>query len=268
MQYGVLLVLGQQQEADQRTVAELMSLDKASAADILRRLERRGSVARRRDRVDGRRILARLTAEGRVALLTAAPAVVEVQHQLLQPLSFDDGEDLLGLLREVAYRGEPPSGTADIAVNAPVPGWPLRLPALRLHTAPGHLIRRAQQLHTLLWTNLVSTELTSVQYSVLLVLDGHPLIDQRMLGRLTSLDKSTGGDVIARLEARGLVIRARDAVDGRRNTVRLSTEGRRELLAHTPSVRNVQRELLRPLTDVQSPHFIKLMRQLTVVVHP
>ncbi|QVI19486.1 winged helix-turn-helix transcriptional regulator [Nocardia tengchongensis] len=263
LQYGVLLVLGQQREADQRTVAELMSLDKATAADILRRLERKGLVARHRDRADGRRMLARLTSDGRTALLTAAPAVVEVQDRLLQPLSFDDGEHLLGLLREVAYRGEPPSGTADIAVNAPVPGWPLRLPALRLHTAPGHLIRRAQQLHTLLWTDLVSPVLTSVQYSVLLVLDGHPATDQRMLGRLASLDKSTGGDVLSRLEFRGLVLRTRDAVDTRRNMVRLTTEGHRELLAHAPSVRQVQQELLRPLTASQSQLFIELLQQLT-----
>ncbi|MEU6349294.1 MarR family transcriptional regulator [Streptomyces sp. NPDC047072] len=262
MQYGVLLVLGQQPGIDQRTVAELMSLDKTTAAGVLRRLEGRGLVVRDRDPGDGRRMLARLTEPGEAILVRAAPAVLDVQDRLLQPLSFDEGEALLRLLRLVVYRGEPPSTTASIPQNAAVSGWPLRLPALRLHTTPGHLIRRAQQLHTTLWSERVSAELTSVQYSVLLVLQSESPIDQRMLGRHASLDKSSGGDVIARLESRELIARTRDAIDGRRNLLTLSAAGREQLYQHARAVFDVQSELVRPLLDAQRGEFVHLMKQL------
>lgn len=268
MQYGVLLVLGQQPGIDQRTVAELMSLDKTTAAGVLRRLEGRGLVVRDRDPGDGRRMLASLTEPGEAALVRAAPAVLDVQDRLLQSLSFDEGEALLRLLRLVVYRGDPPSTTASIPQNAAVPGWPLRLPAIRLHTSPGHLIRRAQQLHTMLWAERVSPELTSVQYSVLLVLHGESPIDQRMLGRHASLDKSSGGDVIVRLESRELIARARDAVDGRRNLLTLSAAGRRQLFQYAPAVLDVQSELVRPLSQLQREEFAERMKQLIADVDP
>jgi len=46
VQYGVLLVLGQRHAIDQTSVAEMMSLDKNTAADVLRRLRNRAVVAR------------------------------------------------------------------------------------------------------------------------------------------------------------------------------------------------------------------------------
>ncbi|MFD4605733.1 MarR family winged helix-turn-helix transcriptional regulator [Streptomyces sp. NPDC058464] len=263
MQYGVLLVLGQQPGADQRTVAELMSLDKTTAAGVLRRLESRGFVVRERDAGDGRRMLARLTDEGTTALLGAAPAVLEVQDLLLKPLTFDEGEDLLRVLRAVAYQGVPPSVTAASPENAPVPGWPLRLPTLRLHTTPGHLVRRTQQLHTTLWAERVSAELTSVQYSALLVLHREAPLDQRSLGRHVSFDKSTGGDVTSRLESRRLITRARDMGDSRRNVLALTESGRELLWRHAPGVLDVQRELMRPLTDPDRALFLTLMQRLT-----
>ena len=39
--------------------------------------------------------------------------------------------------------------------------------ALDLTTQPGHLARRLQQTHTLLWNALVSEETTSPQFAVL-----------------------------------------------------------------------------------------------------
>lgn len=262
VQYGILLVVGQRPGIDQRTVGELMSLDKSTAADVLLRLGRRGLLDRERDVEDGRRKLVRLTEQGRAALLAGAPAVVGIQERLLQPLPFDDGETLLGVLRLVAYRGDPPSPSAATEHNAVVQGWPLRLPAVRLHTAPGHLIRRAQQVHTTLWGERVSSDLTSVQYNVLLVLHHEARIDQRTLGERGSLDKSTGADVIARLETRGLVARIRDSADGRRNLLTLSAEGRDQLLRHAAAVVDVQHELLRPLSSPQRQVFLRLMKQI------
>ncbi len=94
---------------------------------------------------------------------------------------------------------------------------------LRLH--PGHLIRRAQQVHYWLWNAQVSSEVTSPQFAVLYALRAEKNIDQKTLGERVSLDRSTTAEVVARLKARGLIQRFRDPRDGRRNLLRLTAAG-------------------------------------------
>jgi MarR family transcriptional regulator, lower aerobic nicotinate degradation pathway regulator len=262
VQYGVLLVLGQRRAIDQTSVAELMSLDKNTAADVLRRLRNRGVVARERDPADGRRWLTQLTDVGMSMLLRAAPAVLEVQDRILDPLSTDEAETVLRLLCAVAYRGDPPSVASSAATTTTTTGWPPRLAALQLHTAPGHLVRRSQQLHTLLWTEEVSADLTSVQYSVLLVLHRESSTDQGALGRHAHLDKATGTDVVSRMQDRGLINRGRDETDGRRYRLSLSAKGLEVLRAHAGGVQTVQRRLMEPLSKAERRTFASLMTKL------
>jgi MarR family transcriptional regulator, temperature-dependent positive regulator of motility len=89
----------------------------------------------------------------------------------------------------------------------------------------GVLLRRAQQRHNVLWSTLVSRETTSVQYGLLEQLAAHDALSQVELGSLLDLDRSTVADVVARLERRGLVARARDEVDRRRNVLGLTEHG-------------------------------------------
>lgn len=263
IQYGVLLVLGAQRRLDQRTVGALMSLDKSNVADVLLRLELRGLASRNRDPDDGRRKLVRLTTAGHSALVRGAAPAIQVQERILEPLSPDAGAALQEVLRLVAFRGDPPDDLATTTEQRPpIAGWPRKLPPLRLSAAPGHLIRRAQQVHALLWVEHVSAELSSVQYAVLLVLHNEPGIDQRRLGEHASLDKSTGSGVIARMEARGLITRRRDRTDGRRNLLSLTAAGRRQLFGHAAGVMSVQRELLEPLAPAQRLKFLSLMRHV------
>ncbi|MGO4429422.1 MarR family transcriptional regulator, partial [Streptomyces sp. MCAF7] len=53
--------------------------------------------------------------------------------------------------------------------------------AVDLSTHPGHLARRLQQAHSLLWGAMVSEETTSPQFAVLNALVERPDIDQRTL---------------------------------------------------------------------------------------
>nr|WP_272918107.1 MarR family transcriptional regulator [Actinomadura rayongensis] len=256
VQYGILLVVGQQGKLDQKTVGHLMSLDKSTTADVVSRLVRRGLVTRQRDPKDGRRRPVCLAARGRLALVQATPAVVEVQRRLLDPLDAAERDELFGLLSRVAYQGPAPDDEALAADDGAIP-------AERLHRHPGHLVRRAQQVHTTLWTRSVSSSITSVQYSVLLSLHREPLLDQRTLGVRVSLDKSTGGDVVARLEERGWVERTRDAGDGRRNLLGLTAAGRDFLIDRAAAVVAVQAELLAPLPAGERRRFTDLMARLT-----
>lgn len=107
----------------------------------------------------------------------------------------------------------------------------------------GHLIRRAQQVHVATWMRIVSTEISTVQYSVLVVLDRCGELSQRELGDEVDLDRSTIADLVARMERHGLVLRRQDPRDGRRKTVRLTEHGLDERRRLRPLVHRVEEQL-------------------------
>lgn len=112
----------------------------------------------------------------------------------------------------------------------------------------GYLIRRAQQLHVAIWARVVSSETTSVQYSILAVLDRRGSASQKQLGQEVDLDRSTIADLVLRMERRGLIERSRDPRDARRNTVKLTAAGAAEHRRLEPLVAQVQAELTANLT--------------------
>lgn len=68
--------------------------------------------------------------------------------------------------------------------------------AVDLTTHPGHLARRLQQAHYLLWNTMVSEEITSPQFAVLNALVAEPGLDQRTVGERVGLDRSTIAEVV------------------------------------------------------------------------
>ncbi|UGS35492.1 MarR family winged helix-turn-helix transcriptional regulator [Capillimicrobium parvum] len=131
-----------------------------------------------------------------------------------------------------------------------------------LAIAPGHLIRRAQQMHTAIWADVVDTGVTGVQFAVLAALEVEPDLDQRTLGARISLDSSSLAEVCRRLVARGLVERRRDTVDTRRNLLRNTATGS-ELLARTaPQVDEVGRRLVAHLEPAEQRDVVALLSKL------
>lgn len=112
-----------------------------------------------------------------------------------------------------------------------------------LATAPGHLLRRAQQIHTDSWARLVPC-VTGPQYAVLVVVEGWGGIDQKTAGELASLDKSTIAGVVARLAHSGWLERAPDVNDRRRRLLRLTEYARTRLPELGEATHAVQDELL------------------------
>ncbi len=111
----------------------------------------------------------------------------------------------------------------------------------------GYLIRRAQQRHVATWMRMVSTDTTSVQYSILAVLNRLGHASQRVLCDEVDLDRSTIADLVARMERRGMLTRERDPEDLRRNTVVLTAQGRDEYERLRPVVDAADAELPSPL---------------------
>jgi DNA-binding MarR family transcriptional regulator len=131
-----------------------------------------------------------------------------------------------------------------------------------LSTHPGHLARRLQQAHTLLWNALVSAETTSAQFGVLNAVAGRDDLDQRMVGDLIGLDRSTTAEIVSRLSGRGLLVRVRDPRDGRRNLLRLTDDG---AVLHRQTARRASRMnkvFLAPLEPGEQRVLLDLMRRI------
>ena len=135
-----------------------------------------------------------------------------------------------------------------------------------MHT--GSLIRRAQQRHVAIWMREVSTDVTSVQYAVLLVLEQRPGVSQRELGDELDLDRSTIAELAARMVRNGLVERISDPQDKRRNTLFLTTTGRELLAELKPRVGNVERVLTQQLSATERDTLRQLIDRLLIPLKP
>lgn len=129
------------------------------------------------------------------------------------------------------------------------------------HHYPGHLFRRARQVHDALWASTVSSSLTPLQYAVLTALELAPGIDQRTLGQTIALDKSTVADLTARLANRGFLIRSADVRDRRRTVLTLTGDGRAALYEVAPRVRTIGVEMLSTLTEREAHELMRLLNK-------
>ncbi|MEU2354003.1 MarR family transcriptional regulator [Streptomyces misionensis] len=134
--------------------------------------------------------------------------------------------------------------------------------AVDLNTHPGHLARRLQQAHHLLWTTMVSEEITSPQFAVLNTLVAEPGLDQRTVGDRVGLDRSTIAEVISRLIRRGFLDKDRDPQDGRRFLLRLTDDGVRVHRKLTVRTARMNQVFLAPLSTEEQAHFLDLIRRV------
>ncbi|MBT3154333.1 winged helix DNA-binding protein [Streptomyces sp. CHD11] len=131
--------------------------------------------------------------------------------------------------------------------------------AVDLTTHPGHLARRLQQAHHLLWTTMVSEEITSPQFAVLNALVAEPGLDQRTVGERVGLDRSTIAEVTARLVRRGLLDKIRDPRDGRRFRLCLTDDGARTHRRLTVRTARMNQVFLAPLEEDERAVFTGLL---------
>jgi MarR family transcriptional regulator, lower aerobic nicotinate degradation pathway regulator len=249
-QYALLSALSSSGGLDQRSAGRMVSLDKSTTADVVARLERNGWIRRDRDPADGRRNTLALTRAARAALVDVTARVQIVQERLLGPLEPDSRDRFVDLLGRVAYAGTP---SGDQRIDAPV---------LPLSTTPGHLVRRAEQVHGTLWVTHVGDGVTPAQYALMCVLAQTPDLDQTAAGELASLDKSSAADVVARLVRRDWIASTRDPADRRRKVLALSPGAVALLDEVTPAVRVVQRAFLEPLAPDEQGELTEMLRRV------
>lgn len=135
--------------------------------------------------------------------------------------------------------------------------------------APGHLLRRAQQLHTVVFAETVSAaDLTTPQFAVLTALHHEPDLDQVRLSQRLAIDRSTIADLATRLEERGLITRHRDPQDARRKVLALTDAGRALHDRTVPEVHEVGRRLVEPLDDADRETFLRCLRTIIAAHDP
>jgi DNA-binding MarR family transcriptional regulator len=132
-----------------------------------------------------------------------------------------------------------------------------------LYGMPGHLIRRAQQISTALFADeCAGFDLTSVQYAALHAIAHNAQVDATRLSALIAFDRSTIGDVLERMEAKGWIERTGSDRDRRIKLVRLSPAGEDLLRRVGPAVARVQQRLLTPLAEADREVLVRLLGQL------
>lgn len=128
---------------------------------------------------------------------------------------------------------------------------------------PGYLVRRLHQIHIGLFAEeFVGQDITPVQFGMLSVLYGDAEMDQLSLSSAVGVDRTSGADVIKRLERRGLLQRDPSALDRRAMCVRITDAGKVLVDAARPGMVRAQDRLVGPLTGAERRQFITLVRKL------
>lgn len=127
---------------------------------------------------------------------------------------------------------------------------------------PGHLIRRAHQIHDALWVARVSQDFTPTQFAVLSVVAHLGKCDQATIARSASLDTSTAGSVVYRLTERGWLRAEESPTDRRRNMLQLTPEGERVYLRLAADATAMTEKLQAPLSTDEQSELVRLLRRL------
>lgn len=135
-------------------------------------------------------------------------------------------------------------------------------PVTDLEHFPGFLLRRGQQAHVAAWTRKVSTKVTSIQFGVMKALRDSPGLSQRDLCEVLDLDRSTIAEIVRRLERHGYLRRERDDDDLRRNRVRLTVAGQKEVDRLQPLVYEANLEILEGLSATDRQELRRILLQL------
>jgi DNA-binding MarR family transcriptional regulator len=132
-----------------------------------------------------------------------------------------------------------------------------------LHSKPGHLIRRAQQIAVAIFMDECDAyDLTPVQYAVLVAIRENPGTDATRLSALIAFDRSTLGSVLERLEARKLVTRYSSTDDKRIKLLKLTGAGGVLVKRAEAAVLRAQERILAPLQRNERNKLMELLGQM------
>jgi len=101
-QFAALVKLRDVGETSQNQLGTLVATDGATIKGVIDRLKRRGLVELRPHAIDRRRLLVRLTGEGRRTVEALIPAAERGTQETLAPLTASEAATLVALLSRIA----------------------------------------------------------------------------------------------------------------------------------------------------------------------
>jgi DNA-binding MarR family transcriptional regulator len=133
----------------------------------------------------------------------------------------------------------------------------------RMLAFAGHQIRRCNQIAVALFAEEVGGfEITPVQYAALTTIAETPDLDATRLAQTVAFDRSTVGNVLERLEDRGLIAREYRSDDKRTKRLRITPEGRRLLQTIAPAVSRSQQRFVEVLSSAEQRQLQQLLEKL------
>jgi len=133
----------------------------------------------------------------------------------------------------------------------------------RLQRLPSWLLSASALVGDRLVNEALATEgVRKYHFRVLVALSDDGPLSQADLGRRLSIDRSDMAAVVAELEQRELVARARDDRDRRRNVVTVTAGGEDALARMDAAIAAAQDELLAPLSPPERQQLTELLTRL------
>jgi DNA-binding MarR family transcriptional regulator len=111
-QLAVLLTVAHNEGLSQTGLVERTGIDRSTLADIVRRMQRKGLLQRRRTKEDARAYAVKLTDEGRKVLRAAEPLAKRVDERVLEALPnrqrdqfIDELQSIVDTLQKMSSQG-------------------------------------------------------------------------------------------------------------------------------------------------------------------
>ena len=134
----------------------------------------------------------------------------------------------------------------------------------QMYEQPGHLIRRAHQVSVAAFQEATrSLDVTSVQYCALIVIREHSGIDATGVSELIAFDRATIGNVLARLEIKGLIARRSGLEDKRTKHLFLTPGGHSVIRKIDATAARVAENVLAPLVPAERTLLMTLLAKLS-----
>lgn len=132
-----------------------------------------------------------------------------------------------------------------------------------MYQEPGFLLRRAHQLSTAAFVmEAGAVDITPLQFITLLAISNEPGTDAATVSELIAFDRTTVGQVLFRLESKGLIVKHGSDIDRRKKLLRITDAGQAILdrvLAMTPKIAD---NIAGVLTAEERRTFIAILQKI------
>nr|NLR88199.1 MarR family transcriptional regulator [Rhizobium sp. P28RR-XV] len=132
-----------------------------------------------------------------------------------------------------------------------------------VYAAPGHLIRRAQQIAVaIFFDEFRDWDVTPVQFAALVAIKDRPGMDQRTLVNCIAIDRSTVGSMLRVLEERRMISRVTPKENMRIKRLYIEPAGEKILDETRDAIRRAQERILAPLKADEQEIFMKYLARI------